>query len=126
MDPLVAAQDEGKPLLSKLLAVPSLRTKYLGYVREIANQWLDWEKLGPLARQYHALIEAEVHADTRKLDSNEAFDQSLEAAPAAAPAADAGEPGFGPGRGPRLSLKAFAEQRRAFLLAHPEVKKLAP
>lgn len=129
LDPLVAAEDASKPLLSKLLAVPSLRTKYLGYVREIATQWLNWEKLGPLAREYHATIAAAVQADTRKLDSTEAFEQSLESA---APASAAGEgqgqggPGFGPGRGPRLSLKAFAEQRRAFLLAHPEVKKLAP
>jgi hypothetical protein len=113
LDPLVAANDRNKPLLAKLLAVPSLRARYLGYVRDIADQWLDWGKLGSVAQQYHALIAADVKADTRKLYSYEAFEQSL-----------AGE-GEAPGlRGPRegISLKRFAEQRRAFLLTQPAAK----
>jgi len=108
LDPLVAANDPNKPLMSKLLAVPSLRARYLGYVRDIAEKWLDWNKLGPLAQQYHSLIAAQVKADTRKLDSFEDFEKSL--------ASDTQGGGFaGPGRGP-ISLKNFADQRRAFLL----------
>jgi hypothetical protein len=64
LDPLVAANDPTKPLLSKLLAVPALQTRYLGYVRDIADKWLDWEKLGPLARQYQSLIAEDVKTDT--------------------------------------------------------------
>src|SRR5207344_1215741 len=37
LDPLVAANDPAKPMLSKLLAVPALRARYLGYVRDIAQ-----------------------------------------------------------------------------------------
>src|SRR5438552_13777936 len=62
LDPLVAANDPNKPLISKLLAVPSLRTRYLGYVRDIAEKWLDWNKLSPIAQQYHALIAEHVKA----------------------------------------------------------------
>jgi hypothetical protein len=111
LDPFFGADDSNKPLLGKLLAVPALRARYLGYVRDIAEKWLDWKKLGPLAEQYQSLIAADVKTDTRKLDSLEAFlkgvseDTEVE----------------GP-RGPRksLSLKSFAEQRRAFLLNYQE------
>lgn len=111
LDPLVAAQDASKPLIAKLLAVPELRTRYLGYVRQIAEKWLDWKHLGPVAEQYQALIAAEVAADTRKLDSTENFLQGL--------TQDTGG-GFGPGGG-KIGLKNFADQRRAYLLSLPSV-----
>jgi hypothetical protein len=115
LDPLAAANDAGKPLISKLLAVPSLRTRYLGYVRDIAEKQLDWNKLGPLAQQYQALIAADVEKDTRKLDSTAAFFTGLtNSAPGAAQES----------RGPsRMSLKSFAEQRREFLLKSTEAKQ---
>ena len=72
-DPLVAANDPSKPLISRLLTVPALKTRYLEYIRDIAEKWLDWSRLGPVAEQYHSLIAEDVKADTRKLDSTEAF-----------------------------------------------------
>ncbi len=92
LDPLVGLNDDSKPLRSKLLAVPALRTRYLGYVRQIATKWLDWNTLGPLAQRYQALIAEDVRKDTRKLDTFEAFQSGVN------------------------SLKTFAERRRAFLL----------
>jgi hypothetical protein len=113
LDPLVAANDANKPLLSRLLAVPALRERYLRYVRDIAETWLDWNKLGPIAERYHALIADDVKVDTRKLDTTEEFAEGL-----------AGEAQPAPGPGPRgaLSLKSFAEQRRAYLLKYEEKK----
>jgi spore coat protein CotH len=73
LDPLVGLNDNGKPLRSKLLAVPALRQKYLGYVREISTKWLDWSTIGPVIERYKALIDAETKADTRKHDTYEAF-----------------------------------------------------
>jgi hypothetical protein len=104
LDPLVAATNDNTPLASKLLAVPALRTRYLGYVRDIAENWLDWSKLGPVAEAYHAMIDDDVKRDTRKLESYDDFAASL-------------------GDGPR-SLKTFAAQRREFLLGHPALKEL--
>jgi hypothetical protein len=119
LDPLIGADDMSKPLISKLLAVPALRTRYLGYVRDIADKWLDWNKLGPIAQQYHSLIAADVEADGRKLDSTEAFVKSL--------TSDVQEQGgFGPfGGRSTIALKNFADQRRSYLLQHPEIKKAA-
>ena len=108
LDPLHAANDESRPLISKLLAVPSLRQRYLGYVREIAGKSLDWQRLGPLAEQLHGLIAADVRTDTRKLDSTEDFEKSL--------TEDVAGNGFGPGGGGSIALKNFADQRRAYLL----------
>jgi hypothetical protein len=118
LDPLVALKDTRKPLLSKLLAVPSLRERYLAYVKDVAEKWLDWERLGPIAKQHQAIIAEEVRLDTRKLDSTEAFEKSLEGAP---------KPDEGQRERRRgIALKAFAEQRRAYLLNHPEVKGAPP
>lgn len=118
LDPLLAANDASKPLISKLLAVPALRARYLGYVREVAEKWLDWKKLGPIAEGYSALIAEDVKLDTRKLDSTEDFERGLlgeDRAPEGG-----GGPGFG--RGAPIGLKAFCDQRRAYLLKYEEKK----
>ena len=99
LDPLMAANDTAKPLLSKLLAAPALRERYLAHCR--------W---GPLAQKLHGLIAAEVKADTRKLDSTEAFEKSL--------TEDVAGNGFGPFGGGSLGLKSFADQRRAYLRSY--------
>ena len=107
LDPLVAANDPSKPLLSKLLAVPELRARYLQLMREISDKWLDWDKLGPIAEGYHKLIGVEVAADTRKLDSTEDFEKSL--------TQDIAGKGGGPGGKGTIALKNFADQRRAYV-----------
>jgi len=73
LDPLVAINDPSKPLRSKLLAVPALRERYLGYVKDIADRHLDWAVMGPKVQQYQALIAEHVKADTRKLYPTEGF-----------------------------------------------------
>lgn len=107
LDPFAGAQDANKPLLNRLLKAPSLRQRYLERVREIATRWLDWKTLGPLATQWHKAIAEDVKADTRKLSSTESFQQSIEG-----------------GSAGTMSLKSFADERRAYLLNHPEVKAL--
>jgi hypothetical protein len=113
LDPLVGLDDASKPLRSKLLAVPSLKRKYLEHVRTLAED-VDWAKIGPLVEQYRKLIEPELEADTRKLASLEEFRASL---------AEGGAAGDeGPRRRP--SLPDFLRQRREFLLNHAEIKAL--
>lgn len=104
LDPLNGLNDPRKPLRSKVLAVPSLREKYLQNVRTIAEKSLDWKNLGPVVAQYRKLIEKEVEADTRKLDSFEAFKRTT---------ADEPAPGV---RGRDMPLRLFADERRKYLL----------
>ncbi|MEP6917004.1 MAG: CotH kinase family protein, partial [Acidobacteriota bacterium] len=73
LDPLVGLEDSAKPLRSKLLAVPALRQRYLADVRQIATEWLDWNKVGLLVARWQALIESDVRVDGRKLYSTAAF-----------------------------------------------------
>jgi hypothetical protein len=105
LHPMAGADDEAKPLLNKLLAVPALKEKYFGYVRHLAENWLDWEKIGPLVEKYQSVIAADIKTDTHKLDSAEAFKSAV--------TEDDGR---------RLSIQSFVEKRRAFLLGLPEVK----
>lgn len=105
LHPLQGKDDENKPLLSKLLQVPALEARYFGYVRHIAENWLDWKKIEPIAREYQSLIAADIKTDTRKLDSEEAF-----------------EAGLTEDLGRRTSIKTFLEKRRAYLLGLPEIK----
>jgi spore coat protein CotH len=99
LDPLIGLDDASKPLRSRLLAVPALRARYLAYVQEIAEKWLDWKTLEPLVRQYQGIIADEVKADTRKLYSWERFHADVAEAP--------------------TSIKNFVDRRRAFLLKTP-------
>jgi hypothetical protein len=109
LDPLTALEDPNKALRHKLLAVPALRTRYLAYVGEIAEKWLDWNRLAPIVERYQKLIASDVASDTRKLDTVEAFTTGVYGDGQAAPAA--------------TTIRGFADQRRAFLLAHPEIAK---
>ena len=109
-DPLAAMDDPNKALRYKLLTVPGLRQRYLRYVGDIADKWLDWNRLGPIVEKYRALIVDEVARDTRKLDSTEAFTAGIYGATDGTPP-------------PAMTLKGFADQRRAALLSHPEIIK---
>jgi hypothetical protein len=114
LDPFAGADDPNKPLLSKLLGVPALRARYLGYMKNMAETCLDWNKIGPLAAQYQALIAADVKSDTRKLGTTEAFSKAV--------TENMPREGFGPFGAP-MGLKNFVEQRREYLLNHAEIKK---
>ncbi len=115
IDPLIGLNDSRVPLRSKLLAVPSLRAKYLDHVRTIAEEWLDWNKLGPIVAQNRALIAREVEADSRKLTSLADFETSVaDTVPAQAE----------PARGrPVINLRDFVAKRRAYLLEKSAAKR---
>ena len=100
LDPLAALNNPNAALAARLLAVPELRARYLGYIRDIAEKWLDWKTIGPVLRQWHARLAADMQRDTRKLASFDAFVSGLE--------------------GENRSLKTFLDQRREFLLAYKE------
>ncbi len=96
--------------------MPALREKYLSYVRTIAENSLTWSKLGPLVKQTHELLHDDIAADTKKLESLEAFEAALSDEPPAE--------GAQPSR--HMSVRSFVEKRSKFLLEHPEVAKAKP
>jgi hypothetical protein len=96
LDPLRGLDNAAQPLRSRLLAVPALQQRYLAYVTEIAESWLDWNVLEPLVTGYYDLIREDVRHDTRKLRTFEQFEAGV--------------------AGSDDSLRRFADARRAFLL----------
>lgn len=109
-DPFAKIDDENKALRNKLLAVPKLRKKYLQYVRDIARDSLDWKVMGPKIDAFRKLISEDITRDTRKLYTTEKFKTDVFGDSDEAPSAS--------------TIKGFIERRRAFLLAHPEIKAL--
>lgn len=97
LDPLVNTNNANDALRSRLLAVPELRKRYLEIMLDIAETWLDWETIGPIATAMYDLIAEDVLIDTRKLTTNAAFQSGLE--------------------GDGNTLQAFFDQRRAYLLS---------
>ena len=109
LSPLAGANDGSKALLYSLLMVPELRTRYLGFVRDVAEDWLSWDKIAPIAEQYRSLIRDVVATDRRKLYSTENFDLGFDGSLA--------EGGIArPGSASGSTLQGFVEQRQAFLL----------
>jgi spore coat protein CotH len=127
LDPMAGANDYDKPLLSKLLAVPELRQRYFGYIRDIAENWMDWNKIEPLVEQYKTLIAADIEKDTKKTSTAAAFYSGIDGS--GQQTYNMG--GFGGGRGGRggpggganISLKTFFEQRRKELLNLQEINQ---
>ena len=113
LDPLVGLDNPRMPLRSKLLAVPKLKEKYLQCVRTIAEQSFTWDELGPIITSARKLLDKEVAADTRKLNSYENF---LAATNPELPAEGT----------PRQGLRNYIEVRSAFLLKNPAVAAVSP
>jgi hypothetical protein len=128
LDPLIGLDDNRKPLRSRLLAIPSLREKYLQHVRTIAEDSLDWKNMGPVVAQYRALISDEIEMDTKKLEPFEAFQRATadNSVTDTAPPREGEQTREGPGgrRAGGMSLRTFADQRRKYLLNHTEIAKV--
>lgn len=110
LDPLMMAADPKKPLISKLLAAPRLRKKYLSYLREMAETWLDWNRVGPIVEAHQRTIAQDVGLDPRKLSTSLEFTSGV----------SENSTRQGPcGKSVSYGLKPFVEGRRAYLLNHP-------
>ena len=107
---LITYKDNARPVLVK--KNPCLRAKYLKNVRTIAEKALDWKALGPVVAQYRTLLEKEIEADTRKLDSLDAFQKMT--ADDATQATDRAED---------YPIRAFADLRRKFLMDYKSPTK---
>ncbi len=111
LNPLAGIDEDDKPLLLKVLLIPRWKQQYLGHVRDLAENWLDWKKLGPVAKQYHDLVSDEMQKETHKADSYEHFIQEFDQ--------DTTE---GQRDGDAASsLKSFVAERRKYLLRDENV-----
>ena len=110
VSPMTHADNSMRPVISRLLGVPKWKARYIAHVRTVVNEWLDWNVLEPIIKEYHALIDADVENDDKKLYSYRDFEMSAD----------------GESRERTPSFKQFVVRRREFLLNHPELKKPTP
>jgi len=95
-----------RPLTARLFAVDAYRQRYLAHLRTILNESFHWDHFEPRVTAYARLIESDVFSDSIKETSNAAFLSDIDA--------EEGE------------LRTFIEDRREFLLSHPEVDHESP
>ena len=101
--PVAHESNAARPLIHRLLSNPEWRARYLAHVRTVADEWLDWEVLGPIVKEYQKRIDTEVQQDNKKLYDYEDFATRTPA-----------------------DLERFVTQRREYLRNHPELNKPSP
>ena len=103
LSPITHEDNAARPLIKRLLSNPQWRARYLAHVRTVVDEWLDWEVLEPIIKEYQALIDAEVQKDDKKLYGYEEFATGVPA-----------------------DLELFVNQRREYLRNHPELSQPVP
>ena len=101
--PIAHEGNAARPLIHRLLSNPEWRARYLAHVRTVADEWLDWDVLGPIVKEYQELIDAEVQQDDKKLYDYQDF-----------------------ATGTPADLERFVTERREYLHNHPELNKPSP
>lgn len=101
--PVAHEDNAARPLIHRLLSNPEWRARYLAHVRTVMDEWLDWEVLAPIIKEYQTLIDTEVQQDDKKLYGYQEFVTGVPA-----------------------ELKRFVNERREYLRNHPEINRPVP
>ena len=105
-----------RPLLSHLLSVPELRSRYMAHMRTALDDF-SWNQLLPAFRDARNRIDAHVQADPKKIYSYSNFTNNF---------AGTVNLGGGQGGGNLEGLQNFVNERESFLRGHPEIQAPAP
>jgi hypothetical protein len=100
--PFKNATNANYPLLSKLLAIPEWRQRYLAHYRTILNETFTTANANAIIDSLDDQIKALVAADTKKLYSTSQYTNAIPA------------------------LKTFVSNRRNYLVGNSEVTQVAP
>ncbi|MDE0684916.1 MAG: CotH kinase family protein, partial [Candidatus Poribacteria bacterium] len=103
VSPVAHEDNAARPLINRLLSNPEWRARYLAHVRTVVDEWLDWEVLEPIIKEYQTLIDTEVQQDDKKLYGYQEFVTGVPA-----------------------DLERFVNERREYLRNHPEINRPVP
>lgn len=102
LSPLHGATASNRPLLSKLLAVPEWRQRYLAHMRTVLEERFNPAHLDSFINHFHYLSTDDIALDPKKNFSMPAYTNAI------------------------VSLKRYITNRYNFLLDHPELRPLPP
>ncbi len=102
LSPFQGTTGTNRPVISKLLAVPELRQRYLAHIRTVLSENYNPTVMTGLINQYSVLSVADISADTRKGYSMSTYTNDLTA------------------------LKRFVTNRFAYLTNHAEIRAVPP
>lgn len=102
LNPLQGVGNPNRPVLSRLLAVPELRQRYLAHLRTVLDESFRVEAIAPLVERHRALIEDALARDTRRGFTMAAFRTAMTA------------------------LTNHVRLRHAYLTAHADVRQVPP
>lgn len=102
LSPVQGATDTARPVLKRLLGVPEFRQRYCAHLRTLLEESFHPSVVNALIDAYRALTLEAIAADTRKGYSMTAYTNDL------------------------TQLRAFVQQRHAFLTNHAEIRPVPP
>ncbi len=106
-----------KPVLSRVLAVPEMRQRYMAHYRTIKRD-LNWAALQPVFTAHRDLIDAAVQADPKKLYSYQLFQNNFTSTVTL--------PYSGPAGGTLVGLQQFLTERNTLFNQSAELSASGP
>lgn len=116
LSPTYRFNASNRPAVSRLVAVPKWRERYFAHMRTMLEDF-SWDDFEDQLLGYRDLIDAAVEADPKKIYSYTKFTNNF--------FTDVNVPIAGQ-QIPAPGLQRYLDDRRAFLLAHPEVAEPTP
>ncbi len=110
LDPWYNTTSTIKPAMSKTLTNADWRERYKAHYRTIVEETFNSAWLAPVAQRYHAMIAADVAADTKKLYTTAQFNSNLTQSVTISAGGTVTVPGLLP----------FIQSRETFLRARPD------
>ncbi len=102
LSPVQGSTGNNRPLLSKLLAIPELRQRYLAHMRTVLEERFNPRYLTPVINHYNRLTVADVITDPKKNFTMTAYTNAL------------------------LTLKMYVTNRFKYLTNHVELRPVPP
>jgi spore coat protein CotH len=118
MDPLVQSTNTSRPLIQKLLAIPTYKKQYLAHLRTILNENFGNTDYRTRALEMQATIDAAVQADTKKFYTYTNFINNIDQTVTSS--------GGGPGGGSLPGITLLMNARNTFLNSNANVAAVAP
>lgn len=117
LDPYYTPSGRARPLLTRMLQVPTYKARYLAHIRAVLDLAYDWNSLGPRVAQLQRLVETDLIADTKKLYTMQLFrDNVVRDVQIQVGVSLQWIPG----------MQSMVTGRSAFLRAHTDVARMAP